>query len=76
MALEKGYDTKSVAIATGRDKGPPGGMLATMVSTCRKVSCDGYRGQLRINMVLFWLQELSEDHKGGFCGHKVRHGLL
>ena len=26
-------------------------------------------------MVQWWLHELAEDHKGGFCGHEVRHML-
>ena len=50
-------------------------MLATMVSVRRKGSCDGYRGQLRTNMLLLWLQGLSIDHKDGFIGYSVRHRL-
>ena len=48
--------------------------MATMVSICRKESCDGYRGQLRTNMVLWWLQGLPIDHKDGFCGYMDRLG--
>ena len=50
-------------------------MLATMVSVRRKESCDGYRGQLSTNMVLWWLQGLPIDNHDGFCGHSVRHRL-
>ena len=46
-----------------------------MVSIRRKESFDGYRGQLRTNMVLWWLQGLHIVHKDGFCGHSVRHGF-
>ena len=49
--------------------------MATMVRVQRKESCDGNRGQLRISMVLWWLQGLPIDHKDGFCGHSVRHRL-
>ena len=51
------------------------GVVATMVSVRSKESCDGYRGQLRTNMVLWWLQGLPIDHKDGFCGHSVRQRL-
>ena len=46
--------------------------MATVISIRRKECCDGYRGQLRTNMVLLWLHKLAEDHKGGFCGHSFR----
>ena len=49
--------------------------MATIVSVRRKEPCDGYRGQLRTNMVLLWLQGLPIDHKDGFYGHSVRHRL-
>ena len=49
--------------------------MATMVSVRCKESCDGYRGQLRTNMALWWLQGLPFKHKDGFCGHSVRHRL-
>ena len=49
--------------------------MATMVSVLRKESCDGYRGQLRTNMVTWWPQEFPFDQKNGFCGHSVRHRL-
>ena len=49
--------------------------MATMVSVRRKESYGGYGGQLRTNMVLWWLQRLPIDHKDGFCGHSVRHRL-
>ena len=41
----------------------------------RKEYCDYLRGQLRTIMALWWLQGLVEDHKGGLCGHSVRHRL-
>ena len=31
--------------------------------------CDGYRDRLRTARVLWWLQQLKEDGKGGFYGH-------
>ena len=46
-----------------------------MVSVRRKESCDGYRGQLRTNMVPSWLHGFPIDQKDGFCGHSVRHRL-
>ena len=49
--------------------------MATMVCIQRKESCDGYRDQLRTNMVLWCLQGLPIDHKDGFCGYSVRHRL-
>ena len=49
--------------------------MATVVSVQRKGSCDGYRGQLRTNMVLWSLHGLHIDHKDCFCGHWVRHRL-
>ena len=48
--------------------------MATMVSVRRKESCDGYRGQLRTYMVLWWLQGLPIDHKDAFCGYMDRLG--
>ena len=50
-------------------------MVASIVSVRCKESCDGNRGQLRTNMVLWWLQGLPIDHKDGFCGHSIRHRL-
>ena len=35
--------------------------------------CDGYMGRLRTTRVLWWLQLLAEDDKGGFCGQWGRH---
>ena len=49
-------------------------MVATMLSVQRNASCDGYRGQLRTNMVLWRLQGLPIDHKDGFCGYMYRLG--
>ena len=49
--------------------------MATMVSVRRKEFCDGNRGQLRTNMVSWWLQGFPIDHTDGFCGHSVRHRL-
>ena len=49
--------------------------MAAMVSIRRKESFDGYRGQLRTNMVSWWLQGFRIDHKDGFCGHSVRYRL-
>ena len=46
-----------------------------MVSVRPKESCDGYRGQLRTNLVLWWLPGLPIDHKDGFSGLSVRHRL-
>ena len=48
-------------------------VVATMVSVRRKESFDGYRGQPRTNMVLWWIQGLPIDHKDGFCGQSYRH---
>ena len=31
---------------------------------------DGYRGRLRSNRVLWWLEDLAEDDEYGFCGHE------
>ena len=31
---------------------------------------DGYMGWLRSNRVLWWLLDLAEDDKYGFCGHE------
>ena len=50
--------------------------MANMVSVRRTESCDGYRGQLRTNMVPWWLQGLPIDQKDGFCGHSVRHAVM
>ena len=45
-----------------------------MVGVRRKGFYDGYRSQLRTNMVLLWLQGLPIDHKDGFCGYMDRLG--
>ena len=50
--------------------------MATMVSVRRKESCDGYKGQLRTYMVLWWIKGLPIDHKDVFCGHSVRHSAV
>ena len=45
-----------------------------MVGVRRKESCDGYRGQLRKNMVLWWLQGLPiETTKMAFVA--IRLGI-
>ena len=49
--------------------------MAIAVSVRCKDGCDLYKGQLRTIMVLWWLQELAVDHKGGFCGLSVSHRL-
>ena len=49
--------------------------MATMISARRIKACDGNRGQLRTNMVPWWLQGFPIDHKYGLCSHSVRHSL-
>ena len=49
--------------------------MAALVRVGRKECCDFFMDQLGINMVVWWLHGLAEDHKGGFCGHSVRHRL-
>ena len=44
-------------------------MVATGVGLGYKGCCGGYRGKMRTSRVLWWIQGLAEDSKGGFCGH-------
>ena len=48
--------------------------MTTMVGVRRKESCDGYKGQLRTNMVLWWLHGLPIDHKDGFVATRLGIG--